>query len=269
MILSRNCFKYFISIILSVFIFILLTVPVGAKASTKTSEDTIESTDISLDSGDTEKDVSDDTDNAELKEEEISTDSITSTMSLLSSGGDSGSSSFSVPSVDTYQFTGAATAKIPIIVPPGRGGIAPNIALTYNSYKKNGWIGIGWDLDMGAIQRSTKRGVNYGADDYVVVMNGSSTELVPRTAEWGSNYYGAKIEGGFSKYYKDPAGGWEVTAKDGKTYYYGTTADSRQDDPDDSDVIFKWCLDKVEDTKWELHGSVLYQRSRSNLPGQN
>jgi hypothetical protein len=83
--------------------------------------------------------------------------------------------------------TGAATTSIPIVVPPGRKGIAPKLSLTYNSLRRNGWIGVGWSLDMGAIQRNTKRGVDYTANDYVFILDGSSTELVPR-GDWGTNY---------------------------------------------------------------------------------
>jgi len=93
--------------------------------------------------------------------------------------------------------TGAATYNIPIIVPPGRGGIAmPDLALVYNSQQKNGWVGMGWNLEVGSIQRSTKRGVDYSGTDFVV---DGSLELVRRT-DWGSRYYGAKIEGGLTKY---------------------------------------------------------------------
>jgi hypothetical protein len=61
--------------------------------------------------------------------------------------------------------TGTAATSIPIAVPPGRQGLQANISLNYNSGGQNGWLGVGWSLDMGAIQRSTKRGVNYSADD--------------------------------------------------------------------------------------------------------
>ena len=54
----------------------------------------------------------------------------------------------STPSVAASQFTGAASAQIPIVVPPGRIGIAPRLALSYNSYRKNSWVGVGWDLEM-------------------------------------------------------------------------------------------------------------------------
>lgn len=76
--------------------------------------------------------------------------------------------------------SGAAATNIPITVPPGKKGMAPNISLIYNSNSLNGWIGIGWGLNMGAIQRNTKRGVCYTCDDYVATMSDSSSELVPR-----------------------------------------------------------------------------------------
>jgi len=155
------------------------------------------------------------------------------------------STGFINSNIDVSLSTGAATLSIPIEVPPGRNGIEPNLALTYNSNRGNGWIGVGWDLDMGAIQRSTKLGVDYSARDFVIVGNGASNDLVER-ADWGQNYFGVKIEEAFSKYYLNPSsGGWEVTTKDGIRYFYGTSSNSRQDN---SHGVFKWCLDRAEDT---------------------
>ncbi len=176
--------------------------------------------------------------------------------SPLSAGEGAGTSSLSewasrVVQISPAGNSGAAITSIPIIVPPGRKGMAPNLSLTYNSNGPNGWVGVGWGLDMGAIQRNTKRGVNYNANDYVVMVNGSTSELVSR-GDWGTNYYGAKIEGAFSKYQKiSDTAGWIVTTKDGTKYFYGTTVSSRQDsnDPQTGQYrVFKWCLDKVQDT---------------------
>jgi hypothetical protein len=58
-------------------------------------------------------------------------------------------------------FSGAATFNYPIEAPPGRGGVQPQLALTYNSrqvdgilsWTQSGWVGHGWDLDMPSITR--------------------------------------------------------------------------------------------------------------------
>ena len=55
--------------------------------------------------------------------------------------------------------TGSAGTAIPFGVPQGRGGIQPNIELTYNSSAGNSVVGVGWDLELGIIERSTKKGV--------------------------------------------------------------------------------------------------------------
>ena len=50
------------------------------------------------------------------------------------------------PQSNNASFTGAASESISIVVPPGRKGIEPNLSLSYNSYAKNGWVGVGWSL---------------------------------------------------------------------------------------------------------------------------
>ena len=149
---------------------------------------------------------------------------------------------------DTLLSTGAATFKVPIEVPKGRRGIFPQLAFTYNSFKRNGWLGVGWSLDIGSIQRSTKHGLNYPGTDFVVVSGTSSIELVP-VGESHPNHYSAKIEGTFLDYYFDSdisgTKGWRVTDKAGTIYFYGSTSDSRQQTDDAH--IFKWHLDKVMD----------------------
>ena len=170
---------------------------------------------------------------------------VSQTMSATSDGSDNTVSQLSAFVPEVSVFTGAANYKVPIKVPPGRAGIQPNLELLYNNYTGNGWVGIGWSLDMGAIKRSAKFGVDYSENDYVFLHNGSSQELVDRSAQWGSGYYGAKIEGGFSKYYfNSGTNGWEVTKKDGTKYFYGSSTNSQQVNGSD---VFKWCLDRVED----------------------
>jgi YD repeat-containing protein len=48
---------------------------------------------------------------------------------------------------------GAALAVIPVEVPARRPGLTPWLNLTYNSEGAHGWLGRGWDLELGSIQR--------------------------------------------------------------------------------------------------------------------
>src|SRR2546425_4002139 len=144
-------------------------------------------------------------------------------------------------------FTGTASTSIPIQVPPGRHGIQPALSLMYWSGNGDGWLGPGWKLEVGAIQRQTRFGVNYSGDDYTFRLASVSTDLV----SIGSGEYRAKIEGGFSHVKKLTAGDgkpyWEETDKKGTRYLFGQTAMTRQADPANAANIFKWCLDQVID----------------------
>ena len=170
------------------------------------------------------------------------------------------------PTPDNSTFSGSANYKIPIIVPPGCNGLSPSIALTYSSQRGNSWVGVGWDLDIGSIRRSTKRAVDYSKNDFVFSSEGKSYDLVDRSAIWGSYYYGAKAEEDFTQYYRDPDTnnkGWVAFAKDGTKYYYGSTDASRQFS---GTKIFQWYLDRVEDTNGN-YISIIYTTYPSTDPG--
>jgi RHS repeat-associated protein len=157
-------------------------------------------------------------------------------------------------------FTGTLSDSMPIDIPAGINGMQPSLALTYHSNGGNGWLGLGWDLELGSIERSTKNGLDYSADNYMLRMAGSTIDLVPISKdEYGVSIpanqyqYRAKIEGLFFKIiaYKDLSGVpqyWEVFDKSGSLYRYGYTSAERQYDPNNADHIFKWCLNYVQDT---------------------
>jgi len=66
----------------------------------------------------------------------------------------------------TDPFTGAAASSIPIEVPPGTGGMTPQLALRYSSAARgDSWVGSGWSLGLAAITRSLKDGVPIYQDD--------------------------------------------------------------------------------------------------------
>lgn len=155
-------------------------------------------------------------------------------------------------------FTGTLTGNIPIEVPPGRNDMQPNLALTYASSGGNGWIGMGWKLEMGAIERQARWGVLYQpttAEEqtgkvYTIRLNGVSTDLVQDTAD--PLLYHEKVKGSFLRIKKlstDGTAGWEITDTKGTKYKFGTGATTRVQGTVGSlgTQIFKWCLERVED----------------------
>src|SRR3990172_7054054 len=195
---------------------------------------------------------------------------VTASASAMASG--SGSTGGGSGTMTPDLFTGTLSDRIPIEVAPGRKGMAPSLALSYQSNAGNGWVGVGWDLEVGAIERSTKNGVNYSGDEYVLHIGGSTIDLVHiYTNEFGASVtdeYRAKIESGFSRVKKlssSEGSYWEVTDKSGTRYLYGQTAGSRQDNPADANRVFKWCLDKVEDTNGS-YMSLNYEKTPEGKP---
>jgi len=143
--------------------------------------------------------------------------------------------------------TGMASTSIPIVVPPGRKGIQPNITLAYSSSSKNSWLGFGWMFDLGHIERSTKDGIpTYtDSDTFYFASQGANSELV----YIGGDEYRAKIESGFLRFSFDGFS-WVVTDKGGTQYHFGSTSDSRLTNPSGT---LKYLLDKVVD----IHGNYL------------
>ncbi|MGH7978938.1 MAG: SpvB/TcaC N-terminal domain-containing protein, partial [Limisphaerales bacterium] len=145
----------------------------------------------------------------------------------------------------TDLFTGRFGYQVPIEVPPARGGTEPDIALEYSSANKNGWCGVGWDLDTGYIQRETRYGVPASGSSYadsygfIFSFGGHSGRLV----NTGSSNYCAQINTDFLKF--TYAGGyWIATDKDGQKYYFGATTASRITT---TFGTFRWALSSTSD----------------------
>ena len=163
-----------------------------------------------------------------------------------SGGGGSATANVQAASVHVEPFTGSANLGVPIAVPQGRAGIQPSLAVAYSSSSHQlGLAGVGWDLGMGFIQRSTKKGVPTYDDnkDAFVLVEGSAQDLVydPQTG-----FYRSEIEAGFAKIEKK-SDRWLITDKKGTQYTFGLNASARQADPQNTAHIFRWYLEKVQD----------------------
>jgi len=156
----------------------------------------------------------------------------------------------------TELFTGRFIYRIPIEVPPARQGSEPTIVLQYSSSGGNGWCGVGWDLDLGYVQRETRRGVPvnlfYYDDSYgfVYSLGGQAGRLV--LASDGS--YRPEINTAFLKFtYAN--GYWVATDKTGRKYSFGETANSRLTT---AYGTFKWALSSIRDPNGNVT-TITYQ----------
>lgn len=150
--------------------------------------------------------------------------------------------------------TGEFTWSYPLRVPPAPGGLEPQLAINYNSSGVDGrtantnsqssWLGDGFDLWPGFVERSYKSCEDDGApkdewgvapgdlcwgyDNATLSLNGHSGELVPIS---DGNYRlknddGTRIER-LTGTQTDTANGdndneyWKVTTTDGVQYYFG------------------------------------------------
>ncbi|MDD2236143.1 MAG: SpvB/TcaC N-terminal domain-containing protein, partial [Kiritimatiellae bacterium] len=162
--------------------------------------------------------------------------------------------------VESFQpdlFTGRAGASVPIGIPPGRKNMQPQLALSYASSGRNGWIGVGWNLDMGCIERSTKFGTpSYtDLDLFTFQLGGGSSEMV----KLADGTYRAEDEGLFMKFENLGTNGWQVTDKSGTRYLLGKTASARVEN---GTKVFRWCLEKVMDANGNSM-EILYEKTNS------
>lgn len=169
----------------------------------------------------------------------------------------------------TDPFTGRFSYSIPIEVPPARDGSEPGAALEYSSANKNGWCGVGWDLELGFIQRDTRHGV-------IATFSGSGrTGTVSYTNSMGfifsvagkdgllisvtTNDYRPQVDADFLKFWFSN-NVWTVTDKSGRVYNFGETTASRITN---SLGTFRWALSSIYDPNGNQ--TLLTYTNRSQL----
>lgn len=143
------------------------------------------------------------------------------------------------------QTTGALNYSFPIVVPPGRNGMQPDLALEYNNQQVSNVaniIGYGWKFNIPYIERVNKTGTDklYTSDYFYSTLSGELVQV-------SSGVYAPKVENGNFIKYSFASNVWTLTDKNGTVYKFGTNAAERQDNPSDSSKIYKWMLQEVRD----------------------
>jgi RHS repeat-associated protein len=175
-------------------------------------------------------------------------------------------------------FTGTGNFSVPMALPPGRNGMAPQLSLAYSTGNGNGPFGLGWTLSLPGVARKTSRGVpRYDGSD-VFVLSGAE-DLVPVPgAGAGRQRHRPRTEGLFARieHVQDQTGDyWEVWGKDGIRTRYGTPrpagADTGWRDPGavaapDAARVFAWRITETADPLGNLV-RYRYLRDQGQEPG--
>ncbi len=138
--------------------------------------------------------------------------------------------------------TGALTYSYPLALPPGRNNMAPTLALSYNSQTTDsGWVGYGWLLSVPYIERVNKSGSEklYTDSTFISSLQGELTSID------GINFEQKFDDGSYSKY-SFTQSSWQMTDRDGTTYYFGNNPSARIQS-DDGGKIGRWYLTSVRD----------------------
>lgn len=146
----------------------------------------------------------------------------------------------------TDPSTGALIYNYEFTLPPGRNDLTPDLALTYNSNDRNSsaYVGYGWSFNIPYIERQNK----YGSEqiyDHNNFNSSLSGELVLDSAT--TDTFKSKVDNGDFLSYKLNNNSWIVYDKSGTRYIFGNTAQSRQDNSNNTNRIYKWMLEEVRD----------------------
>ena len=177
----------------------------------------------------------------------------------------------------TANNSGTANLTYPLVIPAGRGGMQPNLALTYNSNGGNGWLGVGWDIPIPSITLDTRWGVpRYSADKETEIYLLNGEQLVAKDSAGGvsplphrTNNQAGRLPDGTQFFTRTGDAHdsivrhgdspknywWEVVDRNGITHYYGhylldstSNASFPTSLSDDNGDKARWMLSESRDT---------------------
>jgi hypothetical protein len=172
-------------------------------------------------------------------------------MAVVAQAGASASAAGSLPfkpisvfnSFKIEPVTGQAYYPIPIEVPPGRKNLQPEINIEYSSSNPNGYLGMGWGLNLGYIERLTRLGVpKYNNEDKFYISFREFRSELEINPEKGT--YWLKESPSYLKLIFDDSA-WKAFDSRGNTYYFGYSEQSRISG---SKGTSRWLLNKIVDS---------------------
>ena len=158
----------------------------------------------------------------------------------------------------TANNNGTANLTYPLVIPTGRGGMQPDLALTYSSTGGSGWLGVGWDIPVPAITLDTRWGVPRYDTTYeteIYMLNGEQLlakdtdgEILPMPHRTNEQIHRASLlddsnrvqflartgdaHDSIVRYGDSPKNyWWKVIDRNGTSHYYGHYHDSIRNTP--------------------------------------
>ncbi len=157
--------------------------------------------------------------------------------------------------------TGQATYDIPIMAPPGTNGMAPTLAISYNSEMPDGILGRGWnirglsvitrvskDIYHDVITPNTKKGIALNGTD-VYALDGTRI-ILPHLENDNFSYITLTSDGYFT-----------VETKQGLKMKYGSTTDSKLIL---GTVTLAWYLSEIRD-QYDNYISYIYYNQNKEV----
>ena len=180
---------------------------------------------------------------------------------------------------DTFSpdlHTGTGNLSVPIVIPPGRGGVQPDLTLVYSTGNGNGPFGLGWSLNVPGVSRDTSKRLPIYDDTQDIFLISGAEQLVPMSSpSTGATVYRPRTEGIFSRITHIESGQtnyWEARSRNGLISLYGDTnsigtSSPIVSSPDGTQRIFSWHLSQTRDPFGNLI-EYIYQRepNRTNGP---
>jgi hypothetical protein len=169
---------------------------------------------------------------------------------------------------------GTYETRLPIVLPPARSGLVPDLALEYRSDGNRTIFGVGWDVPLDHVRRSLRKGTPrylgpstspLDDDELEFRLGGLTGTLVyvyDSVAESnGFLLYRPKIEGAFAKFLYNPSSYlWLVQDRTGKSWVLGYPG-SRDAN---GSHIFAWYVSQVVD-QFENKIEYTYESLAGNL----